>query len=123
MVALKETVPEATGPVRRIKPRSLTINGPAYITVRGRVYKLTPNALRSYFREYELDRGLACGFNDCLEHIAQEMEVALEGKPRAIGIRGRLFQYESQSLLFKLVGSKVMNIRINLKTGERINRG
>lgn len=93
------------------------INGPAYVRAHGRIYELTANALKSYYHEYGLGRGAPLGFNECLDHIAGEMEIALGRKPKPIGIRGRLFQYESSSLQFKVVGSKVTNIRISLLTG------
>ena len=119
MVALAKVPPKADRSRRKARSRAqFSINGPAYVKVHGRVYKLMPNALRSYFHEYGLDGDSTYGYNDCLEHIAREMEVALARKAKPVGIRGRLFQYESPSLLFKLVGSKVMNIRISLKTGE-----
>lgn len=98
----------ATGPPQR---------KPAYIRVHGRIYTLTPKALANYFREYGLDRGVPHGLDECVEHIAGEMEIALSRERKAVGIRGRLSQYESPGLIFKLVGSKVVNIRISLRTG------
>jgi len=118
MVAPIKATSGTVEPIQRSKSRPLPVNGPAYIKVLGRVYKVTPNALRNYFGEYELGGDLFYGFNDCLEHIAQEMEVALGRKPKPVGARGRILQYESQCLLFKLIGSRIMNIRISLRTGE-----
>lgn len=90
---------------------------PVYIRVRGRIYKLMPKALTNYMGEYGLKEGVSYGFGECLDHIASEMAIALSRKRKPVGIRGLLFQYESPSLLFKVIGSKVVNIRISLRTG------
>ena len=89
---------------------------PTYIRAHGRVYALMPKALANYFREYGLNPRVPYEFDECLNHIAGEMEIALSRNGKPVGIRGQVFQYESPSLLFKLSGSRVMNIRISLRT-------
>jgi hypothetical protein len=79
------------------------------------VVKVTPQALQKYFREYGLDDGVPAHCEVSIRHLAQELEVALQSEPKSIGVSGRMFQYQSPSLNFRMVGSKVVNIRINLK--------
>ena len=97
-------------------PSFIPQDRPTYIRVHGRLYALMPKALANYFREYGLNSGVPYKLDECLNHIAGEMEVALSRNGKPVGIRGQLFQYESSSLLFKLSGSKVMNVRISLRT-------
>lgn len=59
--------------------------------------------------------------DDCLEHIAEELEDALGGKAITTGRRGLVLQYESRDLMFRLIGSRIMSIRVSLKSGESEN--
>jgi len=97
-------------------PTFIPQSRPAYIRVLGRVYALMPKALTNYLCEYGLSPEVPYELDECLNHIAGEMEIALSREGKPVGIRGQLFQYESSSLIFKLSGSKVMNIRISLRT-------
>jgi len=95
--------------------------GALYVKAAGRVYKVTPQAVEKYFREYGLDERVASDREVSIRHLAEELEIALQSEPVSVGVSGRMVQYHSPSLNFKMVGSKIVNIRISLRyyaTGE-----
>jgi len=95
----------------------------AYIPVAGRIFEITPRALTKYKREYGLGDDLPFHLEDCLEHIRDELKIALESEPTDIG-RSGLTEYRSTSLIFKLVGRRVLNVRISTQyAGHRKRRG
>lgn len=95
--------------------------GALYVKAGGRVYKITPQAVEKYFREYGLDECLPSEREISIGHLVEELEIALQSEPVSVGVSGRMVQYHSPSLNFKMVGSKIVNIRISLRyyaTGE-----
>jgi hypothetical protein len=85
----------------------------------GRVFKVTPKAMRTYVNEYGLGGDMPFDLAQCLDHIQMELEEALKGSPKPAYTRSRMIALESPSLVFKMVGSKIMNIRISLKYSSR----
>ncbi|MDA0838936.1 MAG: hypothetical protein O2857_14240 [Planctomycetota bacterium] len=85
----------------------------------GRIFKLTPKALRTYANEYGLGSDMPFDLDECVDHIEMELEEALKGDAKPAYTRSRMIALESPSLVFKLVGSKIMNIRISLKYSSR----
>jgi len=85
----------------------------------GRVFKVTPKAMRTYANEYGLGGDMPFDLEQCLDHIEMALEEALKGTPKPAYTRSRMVALESPSLVFKMVGSKIMNIRISLKYSSR----
>ena len=104
-------------PVETVSVDSL--EDPIYIKIDGRIFKLLPQALKSYATEFGLVELDPLDFQECLRHIVGELRLALRTVPKVVGTRRRLSQYESPSMIFKLVGSKVVNMRISLKYNSR----
>tara|TARA_B100000949_G_C14232057_1_gene429414 strand:- start:546 stop:944 length:399 start_codon:yes stop_codon:yes gene_type:complete len=89
------------------------------IRVNGRIFKLTKRAIKSYAEEYGFGEDVPFILSDCLDHISNEFEEALKSDSKPIGLRGRMVRMTSPSLIFKLVGSKIVSIRISLKYNPR----
>jgi len=85
----------------------------------GRIFNLTEKAIRTYCEEYGLDEGLDFDFDECLGHIALELEEALMGTPVSVSRRTPAVRMQSRNLVFTLVGSSVAGIRISLKYSSR----
>jgi len=86
--------------------------------------KITPQAMRKYFEEYGLGDKVPADPEECLEHIGRELGLAMRSEPNSTGTASGMVEYRSPSLIFKMIGSKVVNIRISLKLGRRrIDRG
>lgn len=122
MKAVLDTIPDGLGadPLSqeekmRHSPLCKEAGETALLRVQGRIYQITAGALRSYLKEYGFCHAAPCDYEECLGHIEGELEVALATRPQAVGTRGRILQYDSPSLAFKLIGSRIVGIRISLK--------
>lgn len=90
-------------------------NEPLLIRVNGKIYLLTAKALQSYLADYGFEDPDEKTKQECIEHIVSELRVALSRPGKCIGRRARIVQHDSPSLVFKLIGSKIVGLRISLK--------
>ena len=93
-----------------------------YLKANGRTLWLTNKAVQSYMGEYGFNLGNT-GLWDaptCYRHIIGELEDALESEPKPVGTRTTMIRIDSENLIFKLIGSKITNIRISLRYSSRI---
>ncbi len=94
------------------------IDEPLYIKV-GRVWEITPGAIRMYCEEYDLIGKFG---EDCVRQIISELEKAVNGKQKVCGESRKVIRMESPNLIFKRIGSKIISIRISSKY-QRKHRG
>lgn len=91
------------------------------LRVNGMVEKLTEKALRAYISEYGLNE-VGYDMDTVLGHIASELGVARTtpiAKYLVSSKDGReVWRINSGTLVFTVVGRKVLNIRISLVTGK-----
>lgn len=91
-----------------------------YVRAQGRLYEVTPGAFRSYVRDFGLGEQLApLDMDECAGHIVSELEEALQSQPKPVGTAGRILQFDSSSLVFKVRGSRILGIRISLRYNPR----
>jgi len=85
------------------------------LVVGGQTFRVDFNALKSYVREYGLEALGPVSVDDCLDHIALELETALGVTPRQVGSKGRLERRDTGTLIFTMKGSRITNLRISLR--------
>jgi len=78
---------------------------PVLVRVGGRVFMLTPKALRTYASEYGFDGDMPFDLDACMSHIEMEFEEALKGEAKPAYTSSKMIALESPSLVFKMVGS------------------
>ena len=93
--------------------------GPVLIRVGGRIFNLSEKAIRTYCEEYGLSEDLSFDFNECVSHIVLELEEALLSNPVSVSRRTPAVRMQSRNLVFTMIGSSVVGIRISLKYSSR----
>ena len=112
----------AAGKRAERNPTDIT-QDPTFFQIAGRILKITPRAMATYLKDYGLGDKVPIDPEECLAHLGRELELAMQSEPTANDSRSGMMEYRSPSLIFKTVGSKVVNIRINLKLAGRRKRG
>tara|TARA_Y100000780_G_scaffold134019_1_gene120600 strand:+ start:79 stop:492 length:414 start_codon:yes stop_codon:yes gene_type:complete len=92
---------------------------PVFVRIRGRIIKLTEKAIRGYLNEYGLDESIPFEFTECIDHMRSELEVAMQSTPIPVSRRTAAVRLHSHSLIFTMIGSSVMGVRISLKYSSR----
>jgi hypothetical protein len=93
--------------------------GPILVRVRGRILSLTEKAIRTYIEEYGLGDTVEFSFDECLQHIVVELEDAFHSTPIPVSRRTPAVRLTSRNLVFTMIGSSVVGIRISLKYSSR----
>ena len=93
--------------------------GPILIRAGGRIVSLSEKAIRTYLEEYGLEDGIDFDFDECVQHIIVELEEALMGTPVPVSRRTPAVRLTSRNLVFTMIGSSVVGIRISLKYSSR----
>ncbi|MBI2190909.1 MAG: hypothetical protein HYU36_02855 [Planctomycetes bacterium] len=94
-------------------------SGPILIRVGGRILNLSQKAIRTYLEEYGLNDTVGFRFEECLEHIVNELDEAMKSTPVSVSRRTPAIRIQSRNLIFTLIGSSVVGIRISLKYSSR----
>ena len=90
-----------------------------HVKIGDRTFALTPKAFKSYTDDYGLGDGIPFDMDACLEHIVEELKIALKDKPVSLSKRRPLVRIQSGNLIFKLKGNYVTSIRISLSYNTR----
>ncbi|MBN1422185.1 MAG: hypothetical protein JXP34_25650 [Planctomycetes bacterium] len=97
-------------PVDEVRMRLM---GWKQIRVKGKPFLLSPRARKQYMREFGLTADDLQDFEVCAEHIASELETALNGGLHD-QVTGRKLTAQSKTLEFDLRGNQIVGIRIVL---------
>jgi hypothetical protein len=90
----------------------LRLMGWREIQIHGQAFLLSPRARKQYVREFGLTPEDLENFAVCAEHIASELETALNGKIHELS--SQKFTAQSRTLEFDLQGNQITGIRIVL---------